>query len=154
MKPRPILLASTLLIASVGYAQAQEIRAITGATLIDGVGRAPIINAVIVIEGARITQAGAADKTKIPAGAQVIDARGKFVIPGLADMHNHLGDGYFLPGQGGGPPNFRQNLAQLLGWGFTTIHCPARTDQVRLSKIHFQRVINETFTGFEFDLVF
>lgn len=134
MKPQPFLLAIFFIILSVGYAQAQEVRAITGATLIDGVGRAPIKNAVIVIEGTRIKQAGAANKTKIPSGAQVIDARGKFVIPGLADMHNHLGDGYFLPGQGGGPPNFRQNLAQLLGWGFTTIHCPARTDPALASE--------------------
>lgn len=128
MKHRSILLTIALLIASTIYAQAQETKVITGATLIDGTGRAPIKNAVVVIEGTRITQAGAASQTKIPKGAQVIDARGKFVIPGLADMHNHLGTSYFIPGPGQGPPNFRQNLAQLLGWGFTTIHSPARGD--------------------------
>ena len=128
MKRRSILLANSLLIASITYAQAQETKVITGATLIDGTGRAPIKNGVVVIEGARITQAGTAGQVRVPKGAQVVDARGKFVIPGLADMHNHLGDGYFLPRQAQGPPNLRQNLAQLLGWGFTTIHCPARLD--------------------------
>ncbi len=128
MKHRPILLTFSLLIASLTYAQTQEIKVIAGATVYDGTGRAPIKNAVVVIEGTRITQVGAASKTKIPKGAQIIDGRGKFILPGLADMHNHLGDGYFLPGPGQGPPNFRQNLAQLLAWGFTTIHCPARLD--------------------------
>jgi imidazolonepropionase-like amidohydrolase len=128
MKLRPILLTLSLLLSFLPVTLAQDIRAITGATLIDGTGRAPVKNAVVVIEGTRITAVGAASKTRIPKGAQLIDGRGKFIIPGLADMHNHLGDGYFLPGPGQGPPNFRQNLAQLLAWGFTTIHCPVRLD--------------------------
>lgn len=44
----------------------------------------------IVIEGERITKIGDAHKVIIPAGAQVIDASGKYVIPGLWDAHVHL----------------------------------------------------------------
>jgi imidazolonepropionase-like amidohydrolase len=44
----------------------------------------------IVIEGERITAVGPADSVKGPAGATVIDATGKTVIPGLWDMHTHL----------------------------------------------------------------
>ncbi len=76
-------------------AQTPKIIAISGATVIDGTGRNPIRNAVIVIEGNRIRQIGAKDKIKLPKNAQMIDATGKFVIPGLADMHIHSGRDFF-----------------------------------------------------------
>jgi imidazolonepropionase-like amidohydrolase len=44
----------------------------------------------VVIEGSRIVSVGPAARTKPPKGAQVIDARGEFLIPGLWDMHVHL----------------------------------------------------------------
>lgn len=43
----------------------------------------------VVIVGNRITRMGAARTVSIPKGAQVVDARGKFLIPGLWDMHTH-----------------------------------------------------------------
>ena len=100
MRPISLLRGIPVLVPLIACAQAQDTKVITGATLIDGTGGAPIQNAVIVIEGTRITQVGASDKTTIPKGAHMIDARGKFVIPGLADMHNHLGNGYERPGPG------------------------------------------------------
>ena len=63
---------------------------ITGATLIDGSGAAPLADAVVVIEGDRITAAGPRDKIRIPKGGKVVDARGKFLLPGLWDMHAHF----------------------------------------------------------------
>ena len=63
---------------------------ITGATLIDGTGGAPLADAVVVIEGDRITAVGPRDKIPIPKGATVVDARGKFLLPGLWDMHAHF----------------------------------------------------------------
>lgn len=64
--------------------------AITGATLIDGTGKPAIPDAVVVIEGDRIVAAGARSEVKIPKGANVIDARGKTIMPGLWDMHAHF----------------------------------------------------------------
>jgi imidazolonepropionase-like amidohydrolase len=64
--------------------------AITGATLIDGTGRRPLANATIVINGDRIARAGPAHDTPAPDGAEIIDGRGRFVIPGLTDMHVHV----------------------------------------------------------------
>jgi imidazolonepropionase-like amidohydrolase len=64
--------------------------AITGATLIDGNGGAPLNNVTVVIEGDRITALGAANKVKVPRGAKIIDARGKFLLPGLWEMHAHF----------------------------------------------------------------
>jgi imidazolonepropionase-like amidohydrolase len=63
--------------------------AITGATLIDGTGAAPVADSVVVIEGDRIIAAGPRAAVKIPKGAQVVDGRGKTLLPGLWDMHAH-----------------------------------------------------------------
>ena len=69
-------------------AQAQTL-VIQGGTLIDGTGRPPIDNAVIVIEGDRFKAVGRSAEVAIPQGAQVIDARGKTVLPGFIDGHCH-----------------------------------------------------------------
>jgi imidazolonepropionase-like amidohydrolase len=64
---------------------------VTGVTVIDGTGTAPLTNRAVIITGDRIVGiVDAADKGPIPKGARVIQARGKFVIPGLWDMHVHL----------------------------------------------------------------
>src|SRR5258708_35662124 len=49
-----------------------------------------LTNQVIVIQGDRITDAGPADRVKIPAGARVIDLSSATVLPGLIDRHVHL----------------------------------------------------------------
>ena len=64
--------------------------AIVGATLIDGTGAPPVTGATIVIENGRFTAVGPTASTPSPPGAEVVDARGKFVIPGLVDMHVHV----------------------------------------------------------------
>jgi imidazolonepropionase-like amidohydrolase len=64
--------------------------AITHATLIDGSGSAPLPDANVVIEDGRFTRVGPAPQTPIPDGADVIDGRGKFIIPGLVEMHGHI----------------------------------------------------------------
>src|SRR3954451_21993594 len=69
-------------------AQAQTL-VIQGGTLIDGTGRAPIENSVIIIEGNRFRAIGRAGEVQIPTGAQIIDVRGKTVLPGFIDGHCH-----------------------------------------------------------------
>lgn len=64
--------------------------AITGATLIDGAGGPPVADSVVVIDGNRIVAAGPRAKVKIPRKATRIDAAGKFILPGLWDMHAHF----------------------------------------------------------------
>lgn len=63
---------------------------ITNANLIDGTGKAPVSDAVIVMENGRITQVGTRSSVKIPKGAKIFDARGKYVLPGLWEMHAHF----------------------------------------------------------------
>lgn len=66
--------------------------AITGATLIDGSGDQPISDAVVLIEGDRIVAAGARNGSSLPDGIEIVDATGKFVIPGLINSNVHLLD--------------------------------------------------------------
>jgi imidazolonepropionase-like amidohydrolase/cyclophilin family peptidyl-prolyl cis-trans isomerase len=63
---------------------------ITGGTLIDGTGRAPVRDAVIVIDDGRFVAAGRRGEVTAPAGARQIDAQGKFILPGLMDANVHL----------------------------------------------------------------
>jgi N-acyl-D-amino-acid deacylase len=65
-----------------------------GATLIDGSGRAPLTNSVVVIEGERIVAVGRSGQVKVPREARVIDARGMVVAPGFIDAHNHSERGF------------------------------------------------------------
>lgn len=60
--------------------------ALVGATLIDGTGRAPVPDATVVMRDGRIACAG---RCEIPADARRIDARGRYIIPGLVDGHVH-----------------------------------------------------------------
>lgn len=71
-------------------AQPASVTAITGATLIDGNGGAPVSDAVVLIAGGRITAAGARGSTAVPAGATVVNATGKYLVPGLIDTNVHL----------------------------------------------------------------
>jgi imidazolonepropionase-like amidohydrolase len=63
--------------------------AITGGTLIDGIGRDPIDNGVVLIEGNRIHAAGPARTIAIPSGTQIFDAAGGTIMPGIIDCHVH-----------------------------------------------------------------
>ena len=70
-----------------------ETIAIVGGTIIDGNGGKPIKNGVIVIDNERIVAVGDR-KTAIPIDARKIEAKGKYIIPGLMDANVHL---YLMP---------------------------------------------------------
>jgi hypothetical protein len=72
-------------------AQARPI-AIVGGTLIDGTGRAAVTDSVAVISGGRFQEVGKRGEVTIPQGAEVIDAKGKSILPGLIDGHCHYRD--------------------------------------------------------------
>jgi len=59
------------------------------ATLIDGTGREPITNAVIVLDGEKIAAVGQEGQVTQPPG-EVINLAGKTVLPGLLNLHEHL----------------------------------------------------------------
>src|SRR4051794_7815003 len=64
--------------------------AIIHAKLIDGSGAPAKADQTIIIKGENIAQVGAGNAVMAPAGATVIDARGKTVIPGIIGLHDHM----------------------------------------------------------------
>lgn len=69
---------------------ADSVTAIVGATLMDGNGGPPLRDAVVIITGRRITAVGSAADVKIPKGAKVMLATGKFLVPGFIDTNVHM----------------------------------------------------------------
>lgn len=63
------------------------------ATVIDVVAGRAIPDTTLVVTGKRIAAIGPGGQTTPPAGARVIDATGKFLVPGFWDMHAHVGAG-------------------------------------------------------------
>src|SRR5215813_12439198 len=65
-------------------------------TVIDATGAEAKVDMTVVITGDRITTIGKAAEVKIPKDAQVVEAAGKYLIPGLWDMHTHIATQDFL----------------------------------------------------------
>lgn len=105
------------------------IRVLTGATLIDGTGAAPVPDAAVMIDGDRITAAGPRLAVSAPASAEILDVRGRTIIPGLIDAHDHLAShGYALATRWGldepaSTAHLRtaRVLAETLAMGYTTV---------------------------------
>jgi len=83
-----VAVALTALVGA-DMARAQSVTVFEGARLIVGDGRV-IENGTLVVDGARITQAGAAAGMQVPAGATRVNLAGKTVMPALIDTHVHL----------------------------------------------------------------
>jgi imidazolonepropionase-like amidohydrolase len=66
-------------------------------TVIDGTGRPPQPGMTVVVRDGRITALGKAGQAKAPADAQIVNAAGKFLIPGLWDMHVHTVSPDYFP---------------------------------------------------------
>ena len=64
--------------------------ALVGGTLVDGTGKGAVLDSVVLVKDGRIVKAGARNEIDIPKNAQLIDARGKTILPGLWDMHAHF----------------------------------------------------------------
>ncbi|MBZ5524778.1 MAG: amidohydrolase family protein [Acidobacteriia bacterium] len=91
----------TLLLLTVPIAlaaPAQPPLVIHHVNIIDATGSPLQPDMAVTIQGDRILRIEKAARTRIPAGAQVIDATGKFLIPGLWDMHVHIIFGDWIPG--------------------------------------------------------
>jgi imidazolonepropionase-like amidohydrolase len=107
-------------------------KALVNATIVDLDGGAPLREAVVLIEGERITAIGSAEDISIAPGMEVVDVAGTWLIPGLMNMHVHLG--LVLPGkleaelahetEGELTLRMAQNARETLDAGVTTIRLP------------------------------
>ena len=86
-----ILLAFLVSIWNLSPIAQSRVVAFTNVTLIDGTGAAPGADLTVLVSGDRISAIGRTADLALPAGAQIVEGRGKFLIPGLSDMHVHLG---------------------------------------------------------------
>jgi imidazolonepropionase-like amidohydrolase len=125
-------LVATISLAALGYAQSGERRSpllppsevlvLRGARVIDGTGRPPIENAVLVIEGGKIRALG--KSVKYPAGSKKLNVEGKTIMPALIDLHTHLGqtrNGLESAPGSYSEENLRAQLVKLLAYGVGTI---------------------------------
>lgn len=115
---------------------------ITGATLIDGTGAAPREGTTIVIRDGRITTVVPDGAVTPPGGATHIDAAGRHVIPGLADMHFHFSLGAPLPRR---PDETEVVLERALYHGVTTVLQVGGTDASagKIRELRAQRAAGE-----------
>jgi len=93
----PLLLAVAVLVT--GAAAQEPPLVIRHVSVIDATGAAPQPEMTVVIEGLRITRIGKSARVRVPKNARVIEGRGKFLIPGLWDMHVHEIFGDWIPAE-------------------------------------------------------
>jgi imidazolonepropionase-like amidohydrolase len=100
-----------------------EVRVLRGFTLIDGTGTAPVPGSAMIIDAGRITWVGSVSRLKVPAGAEVVDLTGRFVMPGLIDLHGHLGitSGMTLDTKSYSRQTVEHDLKTYADYGVTTM---------------------------------
>ena len=84
------ILALLQFAACVSDVVESPVKAIVGGRLIDGTGREPVDDTVILIEGDTIVYVGPRHSVEIPAGSEMIDISGMTVIPGLFESNGHV----------------------------------------------------------------
>ena len=89
---RKWLLFLFLLCSLSASAQKNNTLVIAHVTVIDCTGAAAKPNSTVVVRGGVISAVGPSETVTVPTGARVVEAKGKFLIPGLWDMHGHLTD--------------------------------------------------------------
>src|SRR5579863_3778477 len=82
---------------SAGAVAADSILVLTHVRVIDATGTPAQPDMTVTIRGQHIAEVAKSAQAHIPAGAHIVDARGKYLIPGLWDMHVHTIFGDWLP---------------------------------------------------------
>lgn len=103
-------------------AHAQRVTVIEHAVLIDGSGGAPLHDAALLLENGRIARIAPSGLIEAPAGAERIDASGKTVIPGMINLHGHVGltRGLVQAQENYTRANAVENLRTYAAYGVTT----------------------------------
>ncbi len=115
-----LLLCGVIFIATFPVqAQTGDLLVIRGGMLTDPSRDDLGVPGTVIVQNSLIIAVIPGDDSPPPAGARVIDASGGFVMPGIADMHNHLRSGMFRPGG-----DQAAVLRSLLDWGVTTTFDP------------------------------
>lgn len=105
-RPPLLVTAAVVLLSAACKPPGSGVIALEGATLIDGSGRAPVRDAIILVQGGHIQAIARVNEIPVPRGAQTLSLIGKTVIPGLIDSHAHVE---------------RWAVERYLAWGVTTV---------------------------------
>src|SRR5262245_27096859 len=99
MKRRSVLLTIAAFSGAIGYGQGggQASLVFTDVTVIDATGAAPKPHMMVIVAGDKIASVEPYQPDRVPKAAPIVDADGKFLIPGLWDMHVHWYDERYLP---------------------------------------------------------
>ncbi|WP_419949610.1 amidohydrolase family protein [Candidatus Palauibacter sp.] len=95
--------------------------AIVGATVVDGSGAEPVPDATVVVRDGRITAVGPSAEVDVPDDAEVLDATGRYLIPGLINAHGHVGATLGLEGGHYSRENVLRQLRLYASYGVTTV---------------------------------
>ncbi|HEX6066692.1 MAG TPA: amidohydrolase family protein [Longimicrobiales bacterium] len=107
------ILATVLALSSAAQAQNAGTYAFTNVNVVPMTSEQVLANQTVVVQNGRIAAVGPAARVRVPNGAQRIDGRGKYLLPGLAEMHGHI------PGQN---VEFAERVAFLyVAGGVTTV---------------------------------
>jgi imidazolonepropionase-like amidohydrolase len=107
------ILTTVLALSSAAQAQNAGTYAFTNVNVVPMSSEQVLANQTVVVQDGRITAVGPAARVRIPTAAQRIDGRGKYLMPGLAEMHGHI------PGQN---VEFAERVAFLyVAGGVTTV---------------------------------
>jgi imidazolonepropionase-like amidohydrolase len=102
-------LPALLTLAAAAGAPAQDKFVLQGGTLINGVLERPLKDNLVVVEGGRITGVGKKSRLIIPQDAEIIDVTGKYIMPGIIDVHVR--------------EESKADWPRYLAWGITSVNC-------------------------------
>jgi imidazolonepropionase-like amidohydrolase len=114
--------------AAAQTAPGEAVTAVRAGTLIDGMGGAPVRDALLVIEGERIKAVGPG--LPVPAGARIVDLSDSTVLPGFIDGHTHISSA----------------LVGSPGWENTRVHDTA-ADEVLRGAFHARQTLEAGYTS-------
>jgi imidazolonepropionase-like amidohydrolase len=138
MKATSCLLVVTLigLFEASGLAgpEKQKAVAFVGVNVIPMDAKRVLKNQTVLVRGAAISEIGPAEKIKIPKDATRVDGRGKYLIPGLFDMHSHMFSDDKFPDR-----LAPDELAVMLANGVTTVRLMIGTPEHLLLRARIER---------------
>src|SRR5437588_1808028 len=130
------LLRTAATLALLTAALHGEVKVLKNCTLIDGSGRPPLKDAALIVDNGRIQWVGPSTQLKTPASAETIDLKGKYVMPGIINLHGHIGntaglkqDASFFTRE-----SIENNLKTYARYGVTTV-LSMGTDQDLIFKV-------------------
>lgn len=109
--------------------------ALTNGRIISMNGNEVIERGIIIIKDNKIHKVGTPTDIDVPSGAYEIDCSGKTIIPGLVDVHAHMGQSW-----NGISPEQQWTYLANLAYGVTTTHDPSANSEMIFSQAEMQRM--------------